>query len=413
MRPRTYPHLDTVRTALVAWVIAGHALLGYSAVGGWAYDEVHEVTFAPPTELMLAALLGPSGLFVIGTLFFVSGMLAESSLQRHGPRGYVSARAVRLGLPWLVSALLVWPAAVWLAYTADGRGVTFWWVLTHRDPLLDSGSLWFALVLLMYCAAFAAWYAVRPVPRREGSPLTGRRVARVVVLIAAASFAVRLVFPARSGQLADLHLWQWPQCAGMFLFGIAAARRGWAGHVPDGIRRGCGLAAGVTLVVLPGLALATGLRDTARDMGPYLGGWHWQSACTAVVEALLVVAGSLWLVGIAERRERAPRWSRGAYVAFVVQGPVLLAFAVALRPLPAPAELKAPVLAVGAVVVCFALGVLVTGSGRTARAARDVRPHLDAGSRTSGRSGPSPSTLPAAAPFPNDQSENAEPDREG
>ena len=42
------PHLDNLRTILVAWVIGGHALLGYSAVGGWAYDEFHEVTFAPP-----------------------------------------------------------------------------------------------------------------------------------------------------------------------------------------------------------------------------------------------------------------------------------------------------------------------------------------------------------------------------
>lgn len=30
------PHLDNLRTVLVAWVIGGHALLGYTAVGGWA-----------------------------------------------------------------------------------------------------------------------------------------------------------------------------------------------------------------------------------------------------------------------------------------------------------------------------------------------------------------------------------------
>ena len=68
------PHLDNLRTILVAWVIGGHALLGYSAVGGWAYDEFHEVTFAPPTELVLVAIIGPSGLFVIG-LFFIAGLL--------------------------------------------------------------------------------------------------------------------------------------------------------------------------------------------------------------------------------------------------------------------------------------------------------------------------------------------------
>jgi hypothetical protein len=126
---------------LVAWVVGGHALLGYSAVGGWAYDEINEVTFAPANELVLAAILGPSGLFVIGVFFFVAGLLTERAVDRHGWRRYASDRVVRLGLPWLVSALLVWPASVWLATLAAGRDVTFWYVLTHRDPLLDSGSL--------------------------------------------------------------------------------------------------------------------------------------------------------------------------------------------------------------------------------------------------------------------------------
>ena len=124
------PHLDNLRTALVAWVIGGHALLGYTAVGGWAYDEVNETTFAPAAELVLIAIVGPSGLFVIGLFLFLSGLLTERSLARHGPRRYVGDRVLRLGLPWLASALLVWPASVWLAYTAAGRRVSFWWVLS-------------------------------------------------------------------------------------------------------------------------------------------------------------------------------------------------------------------------------------------------------------------------------------------
>jgi len=49
------PYLDNLRTTMIAWIIAGHALLGYTAIGGWPYDEVHEVTFATRTELALAA----------------------------------------------------------------------------------------------------------------------------------------------------------------------------------------------------------------------------------------------------------------------------------------------------------------------------------------------------------------------
>lgn len=365
------PHLDGLRTVLVGWVIAGHALLGYSAVGGWPYDEIHEVTFAPAVELALVAIIGPSGLFVIGVLFFVSGLLTERSLRRRGRAGYVRSRAIRLGLPWLASALLLWPTSLWLAYHAAGRPVSWWWVLTQRDPPLDSGSLWFALVLLIYSVGFA----LLPVPsgaRRAGA-LTGRHLVLATAAITAGAFALRLVLPARSGQIGDLHLWQWPECLGMFVLGIVAARRGWDRHVPPRVARLCGASVLTALVLLPVLALLAGVRDVSRDVAPYLGGWHWQALLVAVVEATLTVGGAVWLVGWAERRRggagpSAVRWAPGAYLAFVIQGPVLLGVATALGPLPAPAELKAPVLAAVSVALCFWLGrripALVAAAGR-------------------------------------------------
>ena len=77
-------HLDAVRTALVAWVIAGHALLGYSAVGGWAYDEVREVTYTPAAELLLIA--------VSLAIFFPLRVIVQLSATRTAPRG--SRRAI-------------------------------------------------------------------------------------------------------------------------------------------------------------------------------------------------------------------------------------------------------------------------------------------------------------------------------
>jgi hypothetical protein len=375
-------HLDALRTALVAWVIAGHALLGYSAVGGWAYDEVREVTFAPATELVLAALLGPSGLFVIGVFFFIAGLVGEGGIARRGPKRYAAGRLLRLGLPWAVSAVLVWPASVWLAYVGAGRDVSFWWVLTHRSPLLDSGSLWFALVLLLYSLALAALRRLAGPPGR-GRPLTGAHLVVAVAVVAAASFAVRLWFPARSGQIGDLHLWQWPQCLGLFVLGVLAARQGWGAHIPGRVRRACGVATLGTLALLPVLALVSGVRDVARDAGPYLGGWHVEALATATVEAVLVVAGSVWLVGLAEHRRagtgpREARWARAAYVAFVVQGPVLMALATAARPLDAPAEVKAPLVAVAALVTCFWLGE--RGPVIAAALRRVVRPRPPAAS---------------------------------
>ncbi len=370
---RRLPHLDNLRTLLVAWVIGGHALLGYAAVGGWAYTEVRDVTFTPAAELVLTAVLGPTGLFVIGLFYFVAGLLTEDAVARHRPGPYVRGRLWRLGVPWLLSAVLVWPASVWLAYLAAGRPVTFWWVLTHRHPLLDSGSLWFALVLLLYSTAFALWWRARPAPAGPVRALTGAGLLAAGVAVASSSFLVRLVFPARSGQVGDLHLWQWPQCVGLFVLGIVAARRGWARHVPDRLRRACGATAVATFVAVPLLALSSGLHDVSRDDAPYLGGWHWQALATDAAEATLVVAGSVWLVGLAERRlagtgRRATAWSHAAFVAFVIQGPVLMGLASALRPLDLPAEVKAPAVAAGSIAACFWLGRHLPALAARARA---------------------------------------------
>ena len=61
-----------------------------------------------------------------------------------------------------------------------------------------------------------------------------------VAAITACSFVVRLWFSARSGQIGDLHLWQWPGCAGMFVFGVVTARHRWDRHIPERSTAGAG-----------------------------------------------------------------------------------------------------------------------------------------------------------------------------
>ena len=361
--------VDNLRTLMVAWVIGAHALMGYAAVGGWAYDEVNETTFSPGFELVLTAVVGPSGLFVIGAFFFVSGLFTPSSAERKGRRAFAVDRLLRLGLPWAVSALVVWPLSVWLAYRAAGRDGTPWGLIFQRSPVFDSGALWFALVLLVYSLGYAL------VPLRLGAP-SGHHLVLAAAGIAAGSFLTRLVFPARSGQPGDLHLWQWPQCLGMFLLGIAAARSAWVRELPERVYRRSGTVAGLTLVLVPVAGLALGITNVASGVDEFLGGWHWQAALTAAVEGVLVVSGSVWLLGLAQRRFT---WSgpliaacaRSAFPAFVLQGPVLLLLAIALRPLAIPAEAKGPLLVVAGLATSFWLGNLLTARGtRQAAVAR-------------------------------------------
>lgn len=353
---RRLPYLDNLRTALVAWIIAAHGLVGYSAVGGWAYHEVAETRVHPVFEILLISLVGVSGLFIIGTLFFISGLLSPISLSRRGPRHYVIERAQRLGVPFLLSALLVWPLSVWVAYRAAGLEVSPWWVFRHRDPFLDSGAMWFAEVLLIFAAAYAAVWAFR---RPTRTLLTTRHVLAAIALIAVLNFVVRLGFPARGKQLGDLHIWQWPQCLVMFGLGTIAGGFRWLDAIDPKLVTRCRAVALITTVALPIVALLAGVTDFARQSLPFLGGWTWQSLVASTVEGIIVVTYAIWLVGAAKQHletEFLARHGRAAFAAFFLQGPVLMLLATSLRPFDVPAELKAVVVAVVGVVLSFWTG---------------------------------------------------------
>jgi hypothetical protein len=371
LRTRRLPPVDNLKSVMVAWVIAGHALLGYSAVGGWPYDEVNEVTFGREAELAMALLFGPSALCIMGTFFFLAGLFAAPALAKRGPARFAVNRAVRLGLPFLCFALLIWPLFMWFAYRAAGHDVSYSWTFTHRQPFLDSGPLWFAEVLLIFSLAYAVWAGRsdrRTRPARDSAEVGTRRLVAWGAGIAAASFAVRLLAPARSTQILDLHVWQWPQCAGMFALGVAVATAGWAAQVPERLYRRCGRTVAATLAVVPVVAVTFGISDVAADATPFVGGWHWQAAILAGVEASLVVAGSVWALGLAQRRlaksgPLSAACGRAAYAAFVLQAPVLLTLAIAARPLDLPAEGKALLVGAVAVPACFGLGrLLVDGT---------------------------------------------------
>jgi hypothetical protein len=352
----------------VAWIIFGHALLGYAAVGGWEYAEVREVTFDPTTELLLGGLFGPSALVVIGTLFLVAGLFLPDALAGYGFRRFATRRLTRLGGPYAAFALVLWPLLLWSTYRAAGRDVSYAWIVTERRPLLDAGALWFAGVLLIFSLAYAGLVRVGllriEVEGRAEAPVRARDVATTAALVAAVTFLVRSWLPAMGAFPGDLHLWEWPQCVGLLALGVFGARRGLLRSVPEPLRRGSGRAVVAVLLTLPVMAVATGARDVASDLAPFLGGTSWQALYGAVVEAVLVVTGSLWLLGTAQRRltARGPvarATGRAAFAAYILQGPVLLGLAIVARPLPAPALAKAVAVGGVGVVMSFALAWLL------------------------------------------------------
>lgn len=351
-------YLDNLKALLIAGIIAGHAVQGYSEFGSWTYQDVREVSLSPVAETTMAIVLSMGALFLMGLFFLVSGLLTPDALARKGSPRFVRDRLLRLGVPFAAFTLALWPLLELAEFSAFHRHTDYWWDLSAGGLSFDNGPMWFVGVLLVFSLAYAAVVRFLRRPPERPAPLRARTLVLLGVAVAASTFVVRLAFPIGTDQVLNSHLWQWPQCLAAFGLGVAAARNGWLRPMPDPVYRRCAVATVLAMVAV-GTAVATAAAF-GLDEDSFAGGWNVPSLLTATMEGVLAVAGPLWALGWAQRHlNRTGRLrraaARGSYAAFMLQGPVLVALAVALRPTGFPGDVKALAVASIGVVGSFAL----------------------------------------------------------
>ena len=179
-RRRRVAYLDNLKLLLVAVIIAGHGAVAYGDLeSAWPYQDVQEVQLGAVSNITLSIVVILAALFAMGLFFLISGLVTPGSVSRKGARTFARDRLLRLGVPLVVWALVIWPGAIWIAHLAAGDSHSFWWQLTHADPLVDTGPMWFVEVLLIYSLAYAAWrywqerggMEERPTAADSGPPL--------------------------------------------------------------------------------------------------------------------------------------------------------------------------------------------------------------------------------------------------
>ncbi|WP_448810435.1 acyltransferase family protein [Agromyces bauzanensis] len=357
-------YVDNLKVILIATVIAGHAIVGYSEFDWWSYSDVREVSLSAVTTTVLLAIAAPFGLLVIPLLFLVAGLLTPPSVQRKGPGRFARDRLLRLGVPFMVFAVLIWPLLEYGLFRWLGQAPDLWtYLLAERS--LDTGVLWFVGALLAFSLAYAGLVRVRSGTDREQKiEVRMGHLLGLAAVVAAATFLLRLAIPFETDNwFVDLNLWEWPACAALFGLGIVASRADWLTAVPDRLRRQSRTATLIAVGAAGLFFLAVLLLGI--DDEQLWGGWHWPALAFDASESALSVFGPVWLLGVAQRLlDRPFRWARpavarSAYGAFLVHGPVLIALSLALRPVPVVAELKALVVAIAGVLASFTLAWLL------------------------------------------------------
>lgn len=358
VRGERLAYLDNLKALLIAGIIAAHAIQGYSEFGSWTYQDIQEVTLSPVVETVLVvAMVSLGALFLMALFFLISGLFTQDALERKGPSRFVTDRLLRLGVPFAIYTLVVWPLTKFAIF-GPFLHRSYWESFSDTDPLLDNGPMWFVGVLLIYSLALVAWRRWFPPRPASGEPLRWRDLVMLSLVVGAATFVLRIAMPADSSQPLNLHLWGWPEYVALFGLGVVAARRGWLRPVPDALARRCGTA---TII---GVVCTAALVATAEPLGldeeAYYGGLRLTALLAAMLEGVIAVSAPIWVLAFARRRLNGSgplrrAMARSSYLAFMLQGPVLVGTALALRPTDLAGDVKALLVATLGIAGSFAL----------------------------------------------------------
>jgi surface polysaccharide O-acyltransferase-like enzyme len=209
MVPLRIAALDRARTFITLSVLLHHSVLNYTFFGHG--DPMRWLGFD------LVVLFNDS--YFMAFMFFISGLFVRDSLVRRGSAVFLRDRAWRLGVPYLLSVLVLMPIAYYPTFlryhlpgTTDFGFLHFWWHTLTVGPW-PSGPAWFLWVLLALDAAAAAiWFAAPHMIEASGRLIFAARdrpmMAFAVFLII--SIAVYMPMHLAFGDVSWLELGRFP-----------------------------------------------------------------------------------------------------------------------------------------------------------------------------------------------------------
>jgi hypothetical protein len=189
-----------LRSFLTLLVVAHHAALAYHPYAPppaksldasmiWGAFPIVDAKRLPGLDLFV----GLNDVFFMALMFFVSGIFVWASLERKGALAFIRDRAVRLGIPFLLSAAFLAPLAYYPTYLASSSATGTFWKQWLRLGAWPAGPAWFLWVLLVFGCLAAAIFAIDArfgdVLGRITGRLSTRPVIYFIVLVALSALA--------------------------------------------------------------------------------------------------------------------------------------------------------------------------------------------------------------------------------
>jgi len=180
--------IDYLRAFVVMLVVFHHSILAYAYVANHAFWPAFPITDSQ-RWLGFDIVAGFNDIYFMSLLFLVSGVFVWPSIQRKGAATFVRDRGIRLGIPFLVVAILM-PLAYYPSYlvttTAPGLDGFGRFYLSFGN--WQSGPAWFIWLLLAFDCLAAALYSMAPSAERIFLRISSLGSRRPAVLFALLTF---------------------------------------------------------------------------------------------------------------------------------------------------------------------------------------------------------------------------------
>ncbi len=144
--PRVY-WLDNLRTLMVFLVVLIHAAVVYEKNGMGA---LWWIVSDPSTSDVPGMVFLILNIFVIATLFFISGYLTPLSLQSKSGWTFLTSKFKRLIMPWMIAVLILIPLYKIIFLYSRNLPQEGWATYFHWNALWSQNWLWFLPVLFLF-----------------------------------------------------------------------------------------------------------------------------------------------------------------------------------------------------------------------------------------------------------------------
>jgi fucose 4-O-acetylase-like acetyltransferase len=155
--------LDNLRTFMVFLVVLIHAGGVYESSGGWALFWIVD---DPTTNHVSGILLLILDIFVMPTIFFISGFFTPLSIRNKSGWVFLRSKLKRLMLPWIVAVLTLIPIYKVIFLYSRNIPQENWTSYFHWNAMWSQNWLWFLPVLFLFDVLYMLLARVKCLPER-------------------------------------------------------------------------------------------------------------------------------------------------------------------------------------------------------------------------------------------------------